>query len=184
MLHAALFLLLLLLLSLALARRGERVRCAIVTRFAIGISENGMMVGPASAQSNAVICSPANQTIGQYVIQAASFAGIVPQSTSGTTGFSLAQANGFTVMTWTRGANNGAASDAQIQATGPTNVIWAIGKTNVFSDDGAAMGSTAVALPYTVPYANSVTLTPGLVLKWNVAGSTYQFQAVLNQSVW
>ncbi len=162
----------------------SHTRCVCVTRFAIGISENGMMVGPASAQSNAVICSPANQTIRQYVIQAASFAGIVPQNTSGTTGFSLSQANGFTVMTWTRGANNGAASDAQIATWAPTNVIWAIGKTNVFSDDGASMDSMAVNLAGAPSYVNSVTLTSGLVLSWNVSGSTFQFQAVLNQSVW
>ena len=46
------------------------------------------MVGPASARSNAVICNPANNfTTQQYVFENASFVGIVPQPSTGETGF-------------------------------------------------------------------------------------------------
>ena len=89
-----------------------------------------MMAGPANAVSNAVICSPANGTVGQFDFVNASFAGIVPDNTAGTTNLGVQQANGVTVMTWSRNVNNGNPTDAQISTTGPTNVMWAIGKTN------------------------------------------------------
>ena len=96
----------------------------------MGISENGMMAGPAIAVSNAVICSPANGTVGQFDFVNASFAGIVPDNTAGTTGMSFTQSGGQTVLYFSRNVNNGNPTDAQISTTGPTNVMWAIGKTN------------------------------------------------------
>ena len=99
-------------------------------RIGVGISENGMMAGPANAVSNAVICSPANGTVGQFDFVNASFAGIVPDNTAGTTGMSFTQSGGQTVLYFSRNVNNGNPTDAQISTTGPTNVMWAIGKTN------------------------------------------------------
>ena len=105
----------------------------------MGISENGMMVGPPSALSNAVICSPANGTVGQFDVLNATFAGIVPDSTAGTTNLGVQQANGVTVMTWSRTVNNGNPTDAQISTTGPTNVMWAIGQGNGACDGVCSM---------------------------------------------
>ena len=68
--------------------------------------------------------------MGQFDFVSASFAGIVPDNTAGTTNLGVQQANGVTVMTWSRNVNNGNPTDAQISTTGPTNVMWAIGKTN------------------------------------------------------
>jgi hypothetical protein len=152
----------------------------------VGISLNGKMVGSSSSKSNAVICSPGTNAVGQYVLEAYSFSAILPHATPGTSGFSVSQSNGQTVMMWTREANNGDAGDAQISATELTNVIWAIGTTNVFQSDMPAMKSTAVNLTYSgaITYAKTVMLTPGLTLNWNVLGSTLQFQAILNQAVW
>jgi hypothetical protein len=96
----------------------------------VGISATGAMAGPANALSNAVICSPANGTVGRYYFANASFEGIVPDSDPGTINMACTQAGGVTIMTWTRDLNNGNPTDAQIATTGPTNVMWAIGKSN------------------------------------------------------
>ena len=58
-------------------------------RIGIGFSANGMMAGPVNAVSNAVICSPANGTVGQFDFLNATFQGIVPDNTAGTTGLTL-----------------------------------------------------------------------------------------------
>jgi hypothetical protein len=109
-----------------------RCRLTVVhCRIGVGVSENGMMAGPASALSNAVICNPANGTfVQQYRFMNASFAGIVADVTTGTTDMICWQANGLTGMSWSRWVNNGNPTDAQVSATGPTNVMWAIGKSN------------------------------------------------------
>ena len=99
-------------------------------RIGIGFSANGMMAGPANAVSNAVICSPANGTVGQFDFLNATFQGIVPDNTAGTTNMSYLQSNNVTVLTWSRTVNNGNPTDAQISVTGPTYVMWAIGKSN------------------------------------------------------
>ena len=99
-------------------------------RIGIGFSANGMMAGPANAVSNAVICSPANGTVGQFDFLNATFQGIVPDNTAGTTGLSFTQTGGQTVLYFSRKANNGNPTDAQISVTGPTYVMWAIGKSN------------------------------------------------------
>ena len=99
-------------------------------RIGVGISANGMMAGPATAVSNAVICSPANGTVGQFDFLNATFEGIVPDNTAGTTNMSYLQSNNVTVLTWSRTVNNGNPTDAQISVTGPTYVVWAIGKSN------------------------------------------------------
>ena len=99
-------------------------------RIGVGISANGMMVGPATAVSNAVICSPANGTVGQFDFLNATFEDIVPDNTAGTTNMSYLQSNNVTVLTWSRTVNNGNPTDAQISVTGPTYVMWAIGKSN------------------------------------------------------
>ena len=96
----------------------------------MGISENGMMAGPANAVSNAVICSPANGTVGQFDFVNATFEGIVPDNTAGTTAMSFTQSGGQTILYFSRNVSNGNPTDAQINTTGPTNVMWAIGKTN------------------------------------------------------
>ena len=101
-----------------------------VSRIGIGFSANGMMAGPANALSNAVICSPANGTVGQFDFVNATFEGIVPDNTAGTTGLSFTQTGGQTVLYFSRKANNGNPNDAQISLTGSTYVMWAIGKTN------------------------------------------------------
>ena len=88
-------------------------------RVGIGISANGNMAGPTNAKSNAVICSPgAGFMTQQYDFVNASYAGIVPHATSGTGNFSCSQSNGVTVMTWSRGINNGDATDAQVWFVG------------------------------------------------------------------
>ena len=99
-------------------------------RIGIGFSANGMMAGPANAVSNAVICSPANGTVGQFDFLNATFQGIVPDNTAGTTGLSFTQTGGQTVLYFSRKANNGNPTDAQISVTGQTYVMWAIGKSN------------------------------------------------------
>ena len=99
-------------------------------RISVGISANGMMAGPANALSNAVICSPANGTVGQFDFVNATFEGIVPDNTAGTTNMSFTQSGGQTVLYFSRNVNNGNPNDAQISTTGPTNVMWAIGKSN------------------------------------------------------
>jgi hypothetical protein len=153
-------------------------------RIGIGVSANGMMQGPSNAISNAVICSPANNTIGQFQFVNASFAGIVPDNTAGTTNMSWSQANGQTIMTWSRNVNNGNPSDAQVSTTGLTWVMWAIGKSNDYNPTHPAMSSVGVPL-VPVVYANTVTLTSGLVLNWNlVGGSRLDLQAVYSGSLW
>jgi hypothetical protein len=45
-------------------------------RLAVGVSENGNMVGPQGKASNAVICSPANNnSLAEYRIMSESFSG-------------------------------------------------------------------------------------------------------------
>ena len=154
-------------------------------RVAVGISANGDMVGPAGSTSNAVICSPgADFSVQQYDITGASFAGIVPHPTSGTGNFSCLQKNGVTVMTWSRGVNNGDPNDAQVSTYALTNVIWAIGSSNVFNSTKPNMGNTPVNLMAVPVYKYSVPLTSGLTLNWNVNGNSLQFQAILADTKW
>ncbi len=108
-------------------------------RIGIGFSANGMMAGPATAVSNAVICSPANGTVGQFDFLNATFQGIVPDNTAGTTNMSYLQSSNVTVLTWSRTVNNGNPTDAQISVTGPTYVMWAIGKSNGRDREECAM---------------------------------------------
>jgi len=73
-------------------------------RIGVGISADGSMAGPSTTGnfSNAVICSPANNTIAQYHFLNVTFAGIVADPSSGTTNMMFTQSNGVTVMTWSR----------------------------------------------------------------------------------
>ena len=154
-------------------------------RVAVGISANGDMVGPAGSTSNAVICSPgADFSVQQYDITGASFAGIVPHPTSGTGNFSCLQKNGVTVMTWSRGVNNGDPNDAQVSTYALTNVIWAIGSSNVFNSTEPNMGNTAVNLMAVTVYGNSIGIADGFTLNWNVYPDHLDMQAVLLLNRW
>lgn len=107
------------------------------------------MSGTATAHSNAVICSPGNNSIHQYDILGTTYDQIVPHDSAGTYNMTWLQANGLTVMEWYRDLNNGIADDAQISSTaGAVNyVIWAIGKSNTFNGDTFPhMDSTNVVL--------------------------------------
>ena len=140
------------------------------------------MVGPAGSTSNAVICSPgANFLVQQYDITDPSFAGIVPHPTSGTTALACSQVDGVTIMTWSRGVDNGDPNDAQIVNPGSTDVIWAVGKSNTFDSTSPAMGADSVML---IPFGNTVELAPGLVLNWNVNGQAIDFQAAYSGNAW
>jgi hypothetical protein len=140
------------------------------------------MVGPANARSNVVICSPGGGTlISQYVI--ISPESIQQQVVPGTTHMAVQQTATSTIMTWQRTVDDGNATDAQMSLSGPTNLIWAVGTTNVFGNDGAAMGSTAVFLGASTG-STTASLTNGLTLSWDVSGSTYTLRAVLNQLAW
>ena len=142
------------------------------------------MVPKTGPLSNAVICNPANGfNTQQYHFLNTSFDGLVPDPTSGTGNFTCAQINGVTVMTFSRGINNGNPADAQISTVLPTSVMWAIGNGNVYNATHPSMDSVAVNLAGPV-YANSVTLTSGLTLNWNVVGSRLDFQAVLTSIAW
>lgn len=143
------------------------------------------MNGTATAHSNAVICSPSNNSVAQYDILGTTFSSIVPNPTSGTTGLSVLQSGNVTVMTWSRGVNNGDASDAQVVVGGLTNVIWAVGSGNTFTGDPhPAMGSTGVLLVNGSSWSNSALLNAGLTLYWNLVGSTFTFQAVYTGTAW
>ncbi len=148
------------------------------------MSADGNMQGPATATSNAVICNPGgNFSVQQYNINGITYDSIVAHPTSGTTNMSCSQIAGVTVMTWTRGVNNGDPLDAQVVNPGTTFVIWAVGASNTFDSTQPHMGSTSVAL---MAFANSVTLNedPLLVLNWNARGDTVDFQAVLTGTSW
>ncbi len=58
----------------------------------------GDMVGPATAVSNAVICSPATSSIQQYDLLSYHFSGIVPAPSAGTFNMQCSQLNGITTM--------------------------------------------------------------------------------------
>ena len=155
------------------------------SRFAVGVSPDGSMVGTDTARANAIICDPSKGTVNQYNITAASFAGMVPHATSGTTNMKVVQSDGQTVMTWTRGFDNGDPKDAQISASGPTHVIFAVATTNVFGPSPVPhMGEKSVNLAGTPTYDNTVSLMSGLTLNWNVKGSELEFQAVLSSLAW
>ncbi len=139
-------------------------------------------MGPADAKSNAVICNPSNGTAAQFDLLGHTPSAFTPHDTAGTRGAQVSQANGFTIMTWTRDVFNGDPLDAQIATWGPTNVIWAIGASNDLAHV-LTMNSTMVDLA-APSFDNSVVLVPGLGLSWNIVGSTYTFQAVLNQVSW
>jgi hypothetical protein len=155
-------------------------------RFGVGVSATGGMSGPTTAVSNAVICSPGDGTIGQYQLLNTSFTGIVPENAPGVTSLSFLQANGQTIMTWSRNVNNGNPNDQQISLTGPTWVIWAVGTSNTFSNvyPSTSMSSAAVSFVPAPAYQYTSTLTTGLVLNWNVVGSRLDFQAVYNGTAW
>ena len=143
------------------------------------------MVPKTGPLSNAVICNPANGfNTQQYHFLNTSFDGLVPDPTSGTGNFTCAQIDGSTILSFSRGINNGNAADAQILTYSPTNVMWAIGKGNVYNATHPNMDSVAVNLLSVPVYANSATLTSGLTLNWNVSGSRFDFQAVLMQLAW
>ena len=154
-------------------------------RLGVGISANGDMVGPVTARSNAVICNPsAGNAVYQYVIVDPSYSGIQRQDSTGTTNLTCTQAGGNTVMTWSRFVENGATNDAQVSTYSLTNVIWAIGSSNVFNATSPNMGNTPVNLMAVPVYKYSVPLTSGLTLNWNVNGNSLQFQAILADTKW
>ena len=140
------------------------------------------MVGPVNHTSNAVIGG--TNVLGQYDIIDSSFAGIVSHNTSGTSVTSFVQQGGVTTMTWTRGVSNGDVNDAQVSTYALTQVIWAVGSGSVFSDGSPNMGSTAVNLLGVKVYSNSVTLTAGLTLQWNLVGQRLDMQAVYVGKAW
>jgi hypothetical protein len=143
-------------LCMRLLARGWACKCLLASlscmcwlcrcRIGVGISASGAMAGPATALSNAVICFLLDGTVAQFHFMNASYEGIVPDSTVGTTGMSFTQISGQTVMTWSRTVDNGNPNDAQVSVTGPTDVIWAIGKSNGRSQCTAGVVSDAHGL--------------------------------------
>ena len=167
------------------------------------------MVGTATAQANVVICDmskPVNP-VNQYSILGYLSSQIVANPSSGTTDMAAYQTDSQTVMIWSREANNGNSVDSQISLTGVSHVVWAYGAGNTYSGNPLpAMSATVVdfsgvaspspspsvspsyiapsAQPFSVSYANSAVLTPGLTLWWNRAGDRFDFKAVLDQLAW
>ena len=107
------------------------------------------MVPESDPLSNAVICSPgAGFETQQYHFLNTSFEGLVPDPTPGTGNFSCSQVDGITIMTFSRGVDNGNPADAQISKLFATNVMWAIGQVNVFGSLHPHMDSLPVHLFY------------------------------------
>ena len=156
-----------------------------VRRFGIGIGTSSQMTGPSTGKSNAVICSPGDNTVNQYDMTDTSYAGVTAHPTAGTTNMAVSQTNGVTSMSWTRNVSNGDDTDAQISTTGGTWVLFAVGSKNTFQNEfPAPMSAKFVNLMTTVTYAYTATLTQGLVLNWNVVGARLDFQAVLSGTAW
>ena len=89
-------------------------------------------------------------------------------------------------MTWTSALNNGVANDSQIVVGGPTVVCWAIGDSNSLNvNSNPNMNSVSVVLVNGTSYGNSVELTSGLTLNWNVIeNSKLELQAVYTGVAW
>ena len=184
----------------------KRFPARTLCRIGVGFSTTGTMAGTASSVNNAVIGIPGTGAA-QYELQGNTLATIVaaPSSLAGTTNMAVWQAGGVTTMTWTRQANNGIATDAQISLTGATLVIWAFGSSNTYTDNplpvmawssldlagvlspsstpspSASAGASPTPAP-TYPY--SVQLTTPLKLSWNRNGNLYNFKAVLTKVAW
>ena len=134
----------------------------------------------ADAHSNAVICSPGNgSAVAQYDILSASYAGIVPDPTPNTTNLQCFQGDGVTVMSWSRGINNGNAADAQVSTVGTTNVIWAVGKGNTFDSTSPLMGNLSVQL--TGCFAQ---LSDELSVSWMPSGDVVTFIVMYSGTGW
>lgn len=116
-------------------------------RFSIGFSVNGLMSsGSSSAVSNAVIGDFQTMTVKQYQFTGYTPADIVSDPTATLTGTSLFQSGNNSVMMFSRMANNGNPSDAQISLTGATWVMWAIGSDNAFSANSLPLSESRVPL--------------------------------------
>ena len=155
-------------------------------RIGVGISANGMMVGPSAFLTNAVICSPgAGLATQQFELVNASFSGIVPAPSPGTTKLFCGQSSGVTVMQWSRGLDNGSPGDAQVSTTGPTWVVWAVGGDDTLNSSTPvpSMGAVPVVL---VPasYPNSVALNSDFTLQWGLVGDLLHFQATYDGNAW
>lgn len=97
-------------------------------RIAVGISADGFMVG--TPATNAVVCKPdgaGGGDVQQWILTKHTASGFVADATTGTSNLACFQSGGSTTMTWTRQANNGNPSDAQISMTNPTHVVFAVG---------------------------------------------------------
>ena len=127
----------------------------------MGFSQNGMMQGPAGANSNVMIVDFAKSTMGQYDMLGYAGSQIVAHDTSGVGNMSWYQTASTSVMSWSRQAHNGDASDAQISLTGVSNIVWAVGLGNGYASSPLPpMGNTIVDLSGVASASGTASETP------------------------
>ena len=103
-------------------------------RFSIGFSPNGLMSsGNSSSVSNAVIADFASSSVSQYDMTGYTMPSIVKNPSGVVSNTSVYQTGSTSVMMFSRMADNGVSTEAQISLSGPTYVMWAIGSGQGFS---------------------------------------------------
>lgn len=164
----------------------------------LGVSVGGLMVD--TPKSNCVICTPTNTTIatGEYSIVSSSALGFEPFSTPRpATGIACQQNATHTVLSFRRPYNNSVPALAQLNTSGPTSIIYAVGTDNNFADvDWSRMGATKIdfntAPPSPVPptpaplpsMAGYQALAPGFELSWVSVEGALQFVANYTGKAW
>lgn len=170
------------------------------------------MFSRTNGTTNAIICGdgvngPAGTlTCRQFILTGETFQSVMPSDSGGIGDMSITQADGWTVMYWTRHADNGNSSHAQIALTGRSNLVWAVGQDNLYaalplpnmywfsadltvqpspspSPTPSATPSPSVSvLPG--PFTYRLTLAPTLTLQWTQNGSVYNYKAVSTGLNW